>query len=418
MTFDIRTHFRSGLPAPAAAPFAGFPRYNFVGGHNDAASLPVPALADAAARVIARDGRSLATYYGERNGPQGYLPLREFVAGALKASAGMADGPENVMITSGSLQALDLVFNLLLAQGDGMAVEEATYAGVLKRLSAIGADLTGVPLGADGMDIGRLRRCLEDRRSEGRPVKAVYTIPTVQNPTGSVMPEGHRLELLALAREFDFVIVEDDCYADLLFEDDRPKAIRALDAELVRVEGRPNRVIYCGSFSKSVAPAVRVGYIVADWPVLSQVLPMKTDAGTGALDQMILAEFCRERFASHVAELRATLNRKCDVMIDALQRCFGTAAEFVRPRGGIFIWVTLPDNVDTTRLAEAALGEGVAINPGGDWTLDGGANRNRLRLCFGHPESALIEEGVARLAAVCQREFGTPEHIGNTAIRD
>ncbi len=412
MPFDVSALFRPNLPAPAAAPFKAFPKYNFVGGHNDAASVPVAALNTAATTVITREGATLATY-GLNSGPQGYRPLREFIANWMTQCADMQDSADEILITSGSLQALDLVNQLLVAPGDMVIAEEATYGGALTRLAKLGVPYLGVRLDDDGIDPNHLKELLEQQQNAGNPVKFIYTIPTVQNPTGGVMPVERRRQLLDLAAQYNCLIFEDDCYADLLWSGIRPPSIRALDAPAAEAEGRPNRVIYCGSFSKSIAPALRIGFIMADWPVLAQILPLKTDAGTGALEQMVLAEFCKDHFADHLTTLRARLKSKCDVAIQAFEEHFGTAAEFTAPLGGIFIWVTLPEGVDTKQLELAALKEGIAINPGAEWTVDGPENRRRMRLCFGHPEESEIREGIARLASVCHREFGVPSHISN-----
>jgi 2-aminoadipate transaminase len=270
-----------------------------------------------------------------------------------------------------------------------------------------------VRLDEDGIDVKHLAELLENQEQAGSPVKFIYTIPTIQNPTGGIMSIERRQQLLDLAARYNCIIFEDDCYADLVWSGTRPPSIRALDASAAQAEGRPNRVIYCGSFSKSVAPALRIGFIMADWPILSQILPLKTDAGTGALDQMVLAEFCKDHFTDHVTRLRSLLQRKCDVTIQALEEHFGTTAEFMAPLGGIFIWITLPDVVDTKQLEIAALKEGVAINPGEEWTVDGTKNRCRMRLCFGNPDETLIREGIARLAVVCHQEFGVPSQISN-----
>jgi len=414
MTFDVSALFRPDLPAPAAAPFTAFPAYNFVGGHNDASSVPVAALTAAATRIIAREGASLATY-GLNSGPQGYRPLRDFIASWMQDCAGLQDSADEILITSGSLQALDLVNQLLVGPEDMVIAEEATYGGALTRLARLGVPYIGVRLDGDGIDMTHLETLLEAQKATDRPVKFIYTIPTVQNPTGGVMPVQRRRQLLDLAARYNCLIFEDDCYADLLWSGTRPPALRALDAEAAKAEGRPNRVIYCGSFSKSVAPALRIGFIMADWPVLAQLLPLKTDAGTGALDQMVLAEFCKDHFADHVTLLRARLKAKCDTMIQALEEHFGTSAEIAAPLGGIFVWITLPEGVNTTQLAATAGEEGIAINPGAEWTVDGGVNRNRMRLCFGNPEEPEIREGIARLAAICHRKFGVPTYISNTA---
>jgi 2-aminoadipate transaminase len=174
-----------------------------------------------------------------------------------------------------------------------------------------------------------------------------------------------------------------------------------------------DRVIYVGSFSKSIAPAVRLGYIVANWPVMSRILPLKTDSGTGAIDQMVLAEFCEARFDDHVGALRKVLKRKLGVLTEAVSANFGTAAEFDVPDGGIFLWIKLPDTVDTLKLFQAAGKEGVSLNPGAEWSVDPVHGKSRLRLCFANPTEQVIREGVAKLAEICNREFGVPTRIAN-----
>ena len=173
------------------------------------------------------------------------------------------------------------------------------------------------------------------------------------------------------------------------------------------------RVIFCGTFSKTIAPALRVGYVVADWEILSQMLSMKRDGGSGALEQMVLGEYCPTHFEQHVIKLRDTLNEKCQVMLETIEAEFGTSADVRKPAGGIFLWVQLPDSVDTTKLFEIAITEGVAINPGAEWVVDAETGKNKIRLCFGLPSKNQIREGVAALADICHREFGVPERGSN-----
>jgi len=200
-------------------------------------------------------------------------------------------------------------------------------------------------------------------------------------------------------------IFEDECYSDLVWKGERPRALYAM----AKGEG----VIHIGSFSKSVSPALRVGYIVAAWDILSRILPLKTDAGSGALEQMVLGEFCPAHFEAHVPKLRRGLRAKLETLMEALAEQFGTAAEFDDPPGGIYLWVKLPDSVDAQRLAQAALAEGIAINPGPEWSTDRVYGRSRLRLCFANPSHDVIRRGVAALAEVCCREFGVPARIAN-----
>lgn len=412
MGFDIKQHFRRGLPAPAV-PFQGYPEYNFVGGHNDNDSIPVDELIAAATRSLEAEGRSLATY-GLTSGLQGHRPLRDYIAKRLKDSAGLRDGAREVLVTSGSMQGLELVNALLLEPDDCVIVEEASYGGALARLKGAGVSCRAVRLDDDGIDTEQLARLLAEQKSAGQPAKYIYTIPTVQNPTGCVMTVERRRRLIELAEEFDCVIFEDDCYADLLWQGQRPPAIRALDTS----SGGSSRVIYCGSFSKTIAPALRVGYVVADWPAIAQMLALKSDAGTGALEQLVLADYCPAHFDDHVEQLTQIMRRKCETMVSALEEHFGATAEFTAPKGGIFIWITLPEAVDAGVLALAAIQQGVAINPGADWTVDGQNNRHRMRLCFGHPSHEIIRDGVAILAQICHREFGVPQRGGNVARGD
>ncbi|MCW5734019.1 MAG: PLP-dependent aminotransferase family protein [Enhydrobacter sp.] len=401
--FDVAPLLAPGTPAPAAK-WNGFPKYNFVGGHNDADNVPVDALIEAATAVLRREGPTLATY-GLNSGPLGYRPLREFLSGKLKGHAGIDCSPDEILITSGSLQGLDLVNTLLLAKGDTVLIEKETYGGALTRLAKFGVNIIGIPLDDDGMRMDALKAKLEELKAKGVKPKYIYTIPTVQNPTGSIMPEARRQELIAIAREYGVMIFEDECYSDLVWSGERPKSIYALAGG--------DGVIFVGSFSKSIAPALRVGYIVAKWDILARILGLKQDAGSGALEQMVLAEFCSRHFANHVPKLNKALSHKLQVLREALAEQFGTAAEFGDPPGGIYLWIKLPDNVDTVKLGQAALAAGVSLNPGPEWSTDKEYARSRLRLCFANPDPETIKKGVEVLAEVCRREFGVPLRSAN-----
>jgi len=405
--FDFAPLLPAGLPAPAAR-WTGLAKYSFVGGNNDPDGIPVDGLIEAVNAVLKREGKALATY-NLAYGPQGYRPLREFLTQKLKRDAGIACTPDEILIVSGSLQALDLVNHTLLARGDTVLIEQESYEGALKRLTRLGVNAVGIPLDSDGMRMDALASALADHKRRGITPKYIYTIPTVQNPTGSILPEARRSEMLKLSQQYGVPIFEDDCYADLVWSGERPPAIHAMS--------KHGGVIHIGSFSKSIAPALRVGFIVAPWAMMSRMLALKTDAGSGALEQMVLAEFCAPHFTTHVPRLTRGLGAKLDTLMEALSEQFGTAAEFEAPKGGIFLWVKLPDNVDTLKLYQAALAAGVSINPGPEWSTDRSYSTSRLRLCFASPSHQEIRDGVAVLAEVCRREFGVPARSANVEKR-
>ena len=400
---DFAKLLRQDLP-PASPKWTGFPKYNFVGGHNDPASTPVEALIEAANIVLTREGRTLATYNLE-DGAQGYKPLRTFVAEKVQKDAGISCTADDVLITTGSNQGLDLVNRVFLQPGDTMIGEEMSYGAAITRVNRTGAKWVGAPLDKGGIRMDALANILGEMKSKGVTPKFIYTIPTVQNPTASVMSEARRLELIKLSETYGVPIFEDDCYADLTWDGARPKAIHALAGG--------DRVMHLGSFSKSIAPAMRLGFLIAPWTVMSRILAVKTDGGTPAIEQMIMAEFCNTNFYSHVQALRKALKRKRDVLIEAVQAEFGTAAEYEAPEGGIFLWIKLPDVVDTTKLFQAAGKDSIAINPGVEWSSNAALGKTRLRLCFANPSEQAIRDGVAKLAEVCHREFGVPMRSRN-----
>ena len=403
ITIDYEALLAPDLPAPSPA-WSGRPPFNFIGGHVDAASIPVEEIIAATSIALRRDGSTLSTY-GLESGSLGYLPLREFVASKLEQRSGLSVSPDSVLITSGSIQALDLVNRIFCQPGDTVLVEQFTYAGTLSRLRSLGVTPVGIPLDSDGMRTDLLAAKLRELQAQGVQPKFIYVIPTIQNPEGSIMSEGRREQLLQLSGEFGVPIFEDECYADLLWDGKRPPAIAGMDSG--------NRVIHCGSFSKTIAPALRVGYIVAAPGLVAQMAACKDDGGTGALEQMMLAEYCQTSFDNRVADVTVKLKHKLDVMTEALEEHFGTSADFVMPPGGIFLWVSFPDTVDALELAAAAAARGVAINPGPDWSAEAAAARSRIRLCFGNPTVQAIREGVRVLAEVCHDEFGVPLRSGN-----
>ncbi|MDB9971296.1 PLP-dependent aminotransferase family protein [Alphaproteobacteria bacterium] len=403
MSFKVENFFSEVLPSSVSI-YTGLPKYNFVGGHNSEESIPIAELAKSAEKVIKAEGKNLALY-GHNSGPQGNLLLREFLVSYLGNYTGINISIDNILLTSGSLQALDLINKLLLNSGDTVLVEEATYGGAISRIKSLGVNHIGIKLDKDGICLDNLVSTLDKLKSKNIIPKFLYTIPTVQNPTATIMPENRRKKILEIAEKYKFLIIEDDCYADLTWDRERPKSIYSLCKD--------ERVIYCGSFSKSLAPALRVGYIVASWKVISKILGFKNDGGSGAIEQMILADFCINNYKNHTLSLVKELKRKCDIMVISLELEFGSIAEFDVPMGGIFIWITFPDSIDTNKLYEAALKKGIALNPGSEWVSNPRDGDHKIRLCFANPSEQTIKEGINQLAEICFQEFGLPNIRAN-----
>ena len=397
--------FAKDLPPPAPR-WTGFPKYNFIGGHNDPVRIPAADLADAATTVLRRRGADLALY--NFDGPQGYRGLRQLVVDKLAQRPAIKCTVEDVLITSGSGQAIDLVNGLLLDRGDTVVLEEFTYGGALTKLKRLGANIIGAPLDDEGLKIDALGRIFEDLGRKRIVPKYVYTIPTVQNPTGSILPRERREALLALTRKHGVPVFEDECYADLTWDGTTgPPSLYAMD---------PQQVIHIGSFSKTLAPSLRLGYAVAVPEVMSRLVACKreADSGTGALDQMVVAEYFSQNFQEHVGSLTQTLHGKLDTMVEAVEREFGTAVEKMwKPKGGIFLWLKLPDRVDVTKLVAPAAKAGVVFNPGPEWSCNPGESKSHLRLCFALPSKNDIRAGVAAFARVCFEETGIPEQSAN-----
>ncbi len=399
--FDYTPLLKKGVPA-AAPRFTGFPKYNFIGGHNDPTEIPVDGLAKAADAVLRREGPNLAMY-NMAMGPLGYEGLRDFVV-KKAAIRGITCTRDEVLITPGSNPGIDLVNQVLLDPGDTVIAEEFTYGGALSRLKKFDVKLVGAPLDKGGLKMDALDRILGDLKAKGTRPKYIYTIPSIQNPTGSILSPERRRQLIELSARYGVPIFEDECYTDLNFTDHMPAAIYSLD---------PSRVIHIGSFSKSLAPALRVGYVVAPWSILSRMVACKTDGGTGAIEQMVIAEYFGREFQPHVRKLSGVLRAKLDTMVDAVSKEFGTAAECWVPDGGIFLWLKLPDGVDVTKLVKPAADAGIAFNPGPEWACDPANAKTHLRLCFALPSHDEIRAGVAAFARVCFEQTGIPAQSAN-----
>jgi 2-aminoadipate transaminase len=358
--------------------------YNFGSGMPDPKSFPTEALADAARRVLLREGPGLVRYPEAR----GYLPLREIAAGRFRRNHGTDTGAGEVTLTTGSMQAIILATQAFVRPGDTVVVEEFCYSGTLGVLRQLGARIAGVALDEQGIVPQALEATLDRLQGEGRTVSFVYTIATHQNPSGTILPPERRAAVLDICRRRGVLVVEDDCYADVVFEGQMPRAIYTL--------GAPGEVLYIGSFSKILGPGARLGYFIAPPPLAEKLLAFKRDGGTSALSSMIVAEYFQEHLWEHIAEVCAAVRAKRDVLFAALERELGGLADWTRPSGGLFSWIKLPEGVDTQAISRLARERHLLYGSGRSFDA---ADRDvsYLRLAFGFIDEDLIPEGVALL---------------------
>jgi DNA-binding transcriptional MocR family regulator len=344
-----------------------------------APSLDIIAVDDlraAAERAFAGD--PLGTFsYGTSIG---YPPLCDWIAQKHDVAL------DNVIATNGSMQADAFLFKLLVEPGDVVVVEAPSYDRTLLALRELGAELLAIPLQADGIDVEALAQALE---AGARP-KLAHIIPNFQNPAGYTLSEAKRRRLLELAGTYDFVIFEDDPYVELRFEGEHVPTMLSMDGA--------DRVVYASSFSKTVCPGIRVGYLVGPAAAIASIRKLATNTyiSPSMVAQSIVAEFCRSgALEGSIETVKTALNERRDALALALRRDMPDA-RFVEPEGGYFLWVELPESADVDALALAAGERGVVFVKGTDFLLEGG--RNTLRLAYSGVTPAEIDEGVSRLA--------------------
>lgn len=362
---------------------------SLAGGMPYVQALPTEDVMAVVEKVI-RERGSLALQYG---GGLGQLTLREQLS-ALMAEEGIPDAdPEQICVTVGGTQALDILGKIFLDAGDEVVVEAPTYVGTLSAFSAYEPRFLPVPLDDDGMIVDELERLLVG----GARPKFVYTIPNFQNPGGVTLSLERRHRLIALCREAGVPIVEDNPYGMLRFEGEPLPTLKSLD---------PDNVIYVGSLSKVFAAGIRLGWAYTSSGVLQRFLPAKeaADLCTSNLTQLIAEEyFAGDRWRPNLATLVETYRRRRDRCVQALEASFPEDASWTYPAGGFYVWVTLPDHFDTRRMLAAAVERRVAYVPGTAFYPDG-RGANQLRLAFCYPPEDDIEEGVHRLAELLTDE--------------
>lgn len=364
---------------------------SFAPGYPDATMFPWPELREIASELLS--GRDpLALQYAPT---RGHRPLLDALLGVLD-SRGIQTTLEQLLITSGSQQGIDLAARLLLDPGDAVLVELPTFTGAIAAFRNARAQLLGVPQQSDGIDLDALDEVWGLSARSGKPPKLLYVIPNFQNPTGVLLSLDKRLRLLDWAERRDVLILEDDPYGSLYFEG----AASAGDTRPIRADDRTGRVIYLSSFSKTLAPGFRVGWMAAPGSLADRFETAKqsVDLTSGVLDQRIAHEALRRGVVDRLAPaLRARYLLKRDVMEQALRKEAGGRLRWLSPRGGFFIWATLPEGFSDDGLLARALDGGVVFVTGSAFHVDG-SGHDTIRLSFSEPAPERIEEGIRRLA--------------------
>ena len=374
--------FAGGLPAPDVFPAARFQE---------------------ACRNVLEHNAHQALQYGAT---EGYEPLRQMIARHI-TRYGIKAQTDNVLITSGSQQALDLIGKLLINSGDRVLVEAPTYLGALQAFNVYGAEYVSVPSDNDG-----LRTDLLEKPLRSGP-KFMYVLPNFQNPGGTTLCEGRRHELVLQADKYGIPIIEDDPYGQLRYEGEHLTPLVVLDRENLRRDDGYSigNVIYLSTFSKTLAPGIRLGWMVAPPEVIAKLVQLKqgADLHTSTFTQMVAYEVARDGFLDdHVKLIRKVYRERRDVMLESLKQYFPPEVTWTHPQGGLFLWVSLPEGMDCQKLFEAALRENVAFVPGESFYARNGfaeeASRHfRLNFSYGRPEQ--IREGIRRLSLAVKHQM-------------
>jgi 2-aminoadipate transaminase len=370
---------------------------SFAGGLPAPDVFPYKEISEACQRVM-RDKGPIALQYGTT---EGYNPLRELIAARTTRYANKVT-IDNILITSGSQQALDLLGRIFINPGDRILVESPTYLGALQAWNAYGAEYVTVPSDEHGMTIAGFEAALRTGP------KFIYLLPNFQNPTGVTLPLERRNHIIELADRYGVPIIEDDPYGQLRFEGDNIPPVMCLDTAYRSKSDEQiysGNVIYLSTFSKTLAPGLRLAWIIAPPEVIRKLVLAKqgADLHTSTFNQVLAYEIDRDGFIdTHVKLIRQVYKERRDVMLDSLAEFMPQGVRWTRPEGGLFLWATMPEHIDSTELLKIALEDKVAFVPGGSFHPDGRGN-NTMRLNFSYSKPEVIAEGMERLGRAVKR---------------
>lgn len=379
---------------------------SFGGGFPGPEVFPIKQFKQACDQVLDHSGTTVLQY----GSTEGYRPLREWIA-SQACQFGVKVTVDNVLVTTGSQQVLDLLGRIFVNEGDLIATESPTYTSALQAWRVVGAKFISIPSDDNGMVVEQLEEVLK-----ARP-KFIYVLPNFQNPSGTTLSLERRKMLVALANQYQIPILEDDPYAPLRFEGDNLPRIISLDSA-ARGNGESDydgNVIYTSTFSKLLAPGIRLGWVIGPVPVIRKLAVAKQsiDLNTSVFVQAVANEIARSGFLEeHIRTIRACYKERRDMMLETMEELFPSDATWTRPSGGMFIWCRLREDIDAAEVLKAAIQRKVAFVPGGSFHPNGGG-KNTMRLNFSFSKPEVIREGITRLGQVLKEaQFAPkPEHL-------
>jgi len=363
---------------------------SFAGGLPAPELFPIEALKASANEVLDSVGRKALQY----NDPVGYGPLREWVAKRMETFDVSVEA-KDILITSGSQQGLDFAGKVFLDKGDIVLCESPSYLGAINALAAYECDFLEVPTDDDGMIIEELEKIA----ASNDKIKLVYVIPEFQNPTGKTWSDKRREEFMEVIEKYGLIVLEDNPYGELRYGGESRKSLKSMD--------KSDRVVYLGTFSKILSPGIRIGWVCAGEETMDMFVKVKqrSDVHTNSVSQMEVANFLENNdIDEHISKIKELYRKRRNIMLETIDACFPAGIETTRPDGGLFLWVVLPEKIDSKEMLKKAVEKNVGYVPGGTF-FPNGSNKNTMRLSFSNMEEEKIVQGIKILAEVIKKEI-------------
>lgn len=393
--FSYEGLFAKNAPMPRAGGGGAARRgkYDFAVAYPDPDSIPFEGLMEGLRQGLEEEGRDLALYAPA----QGYGPLREFIVDKMARDRDIHVTVDDIVIGDGSGQPIHMLLEVLVDPGDVLLTDDFVYTGTLSQMRRFQGDIRGVETDQDGMLPDALEGVIQKAIGEGKKPKLIYLIPTFQNPQGWTMPLERRQAVLDISQKHGIPIMEDDCYVDLRYDGDDVASFHAMDDT--------NSVMYVASFSKIIAPGMRLGYMTAPPELLGRALAAKSGGSANYFASFAVHRYVTDHLDGHIEEINGIQRAKRDSMLAGLGENFGDRAEWSNPQGGLFLWLKMKEEADLLSIRDKVLDTAdVGYLPGPNFAPDGVSGRNCARLCFGYNTPDEIYEGIAALAQAFERE--------------